>query len=148
MMTSPDDPGLTDPLAERTREAIGGDDLDTAVGLVIALAMEADICDHASITERKPGGTLVTTAPSDELVITADKMQYVLGEGPCVAAAYDDELMISPDVANDPRWPLWGQQAATLGIRGVMSVHLYTAKDAMGALNLYSTRPRDYPDTD
>src|ERR1700712_5029870 len=148
MMASVDSPGLAEPLAERTREAFGGDDMDNAVGLVIALAMDANICDHASITERRPDGTLVTTAPSDELVVTADKMQYVLGQGPCLAAPYDDELLTSPDVAADPRWPLWGHQAATLGLRGVMSVHLYTAKDAMGALNLYSTQPRDYPDTD
>jgi hypothetical protein len=148
MIASPDIPGIVEPLAEKTRKAIGGDDLETAVGLVIALAMEAGICDHASVTERKPDGTLATTAPSDELVVTADKMQYVLGEGPCVAAAYDDELLTSPDVAADPRWPHWGQQAAIMGIRSVMSVHLYTDRDAMGALNLYSMQPREYVDTD
>lgn len=148
MTTAPELPGLVGPLAEHTRKAVGGDNLDIAVGLVLELAMDAGICDHASVTERAPDGTLVTTAPSDELVVTADKMQYVLGEGPCVAAAYDDQLLTSPDVAADPRWPLWGQQAATLGIRSVMSVHLYTDKDAMGALNLYSTRPRSYQDTD
>jgi GAF domain-containing protein len=148
MTTAPDLPGLAGPLAEHTRKAVGSDDLDIAVGLVMELAMDADICDHASVTERGPDGTLVTTAPSDELVVTADKMQYVLHEGPCVAAAYDDQLLTSTDVAADPRWPHWGPQAATLGIRSVMSVHLYTDKDAMGALNLYSTRRRDYQDSD
>ena len=148
MDASSDPSRLAEPLAERTRTAVGADDLDTALGLLIAMAMDSDICDHASVTERRPDGTLVTTAPSDELVVTADKMQYVLGEGPCVAAAYEDELLTSPDVAADPRWPHWGREVAGLGIRSVMSVHLYTAKDAMGALNLYSTRRRDYTGTD
>ena len=135
-------------LVEQTRKAMAVSDLDTALGLVIALAIAAGLCDHASITERKPDGTLVSTAPTDELVVTADKMQYLLGQGPCVAAAYHDDLLTSPDVAADPRWPQWGQEAVGLGIQSVLSVHLYTQKDAMGALNLYSIRRRAYSDTD
>jgi GAF domain-containing protein len=148
MAASPDLPGLSVLLVERVRAAMGGDELATALGPVIALAMEANLCDQASVTERAPGGTLVTTAPSGELVVTADRMQYVLGEGPCVAAAYGDELLTATDVATDPRWPQWGPQAASLGVCSVLSVHLYTDKDAIGALNLYSTRSRDYIDID
>ena len=140
-------PALVELLAEKTRQAIALDDLDTALGSVMAIAMQAGICDQASITERTPVGTWTTTAPSDEVAVTADKMQYVLAEGPGVAAAYENDLLTSSDVAADPRWPQWGPQAANLGIRSVISVPLYTDRDVMGALNLYSTAERGYPDS-
>ena len=139
---------LAESLAEETRRAVAKKDLDVALGLVTALAIEADICDFASITQRTPGGALETAAPSDELVVTADKMQYLLGEGPCVAAVYDDDVLVSEDVATDERWPRWGPEASTLGIRSVLSVHLYTDRDTMGGLNLYSRRRRRFTEDD
>jgi GAF domain-containing protein len=141
-------PGLAEVLAEETRRAVAKNDLDVALGLVTALAIEAGICDWASISQKLPGGALETIAPTDELVVTADKMQYHLGEGPCVAAVYENDVLTSRDVATDPRWRRWGEEVAALGPRGVLSVHLYTDMDAMGALNLYSARPRDYTDED
>jgi len=139
---------LAGTLAEQTRRAVARQDLDVALGLVTSLAIQAGLCDYASITQRWPGGVLETSAPSDELVVTADKMQYKLGEGPCVAAVHIDDVLVSTDVATDTRWPRWGPEAATVGISSVVSVHLYTDKDAIGALNLYSARPRSYSDDD
>src|SRR3954453_24247521 len=98
------------------------------------MAVDAEICDHASITQRLPDGRFTTTAPTDELVVTADKLQYLLEEGPCVAAVYHDDVLVTEDLAIDPRWPRWGEQAATMGVRSIVSVHLYTDADAMGAL--------------
>ena len=51
------------------------------------------------------------------------------------------------DLAVDTRWPRWAPRAADLGIGGLLAVHLYT-DTALGALNLYSERPRVYDDTD
>ena len=140
--------GLAESLVEETRRAVAKKDLDVALKLVTALAIEAGLGDWASITQRLPGGALETLAPSDELTVTADKYQVLLGEGPCVAAVYTDDLVVSPDVAADPRWRRWGPQAALLGVGGVLSVHLYTDVDAMGALNLYSAQVRDYAEED
>ena len=131
-------------LAERTRRAVAKKDLDVALGLVISLAVDAEICDYASITQVLPGGDFTTTAPTDEVVVTADKLQYLLEEGPCIAAVYADDVLVSDDVSTDPRWPRWGEQAATMGLNSIVSVHLYTDTDAMGALNLYSLQRRDY----
>ena len=82
-------------------------------------------------------------------LVAADKAQYLLGEGPCVAAIYTDDVLVSGDVGADDRWPRWGRQAVTLGIGSVISVHLYTDADsATGALKLYSTGRRDYTEDD
>ena len=51
------------------------------------------------------------------------------------------------DLAVDTRWPRWAPRAAGLGIGALLAVHLYT-DTALGALNLYSERPRAYDDTD
>jgi len=135
---------LAESLAEQTRRAVAKNDLDVALGSVISLAVDAGICDYASITQRLPGGRFTTTAPTDESVVTADKLQYLLDEGPCVAAVYEDDVVVSSAVDTDPRWPRWGPQATTMGLCSIVSVHLYTDADAMGALNLYSTRQRHY----
>jgi len=135
---------LAESLAEQTRRAVAKQDLDVALSSVISLAVAAGICDYASITQRQPGGRFTTTAPTDESVVTADELQYLLDEGPCVAAAYEDDVVISSDVGTDPRWPRWGPQVATMGLCSILSVHLYTDTDAMGSLNLYSSEPREY----
>jgi GAF domain-containing protein len=66
-------------------------------------------------------------------------------EGPCVeAAGSGGSVTVSVEVAGDDRWPIWGREAGALGIRGVLSVHLYAGRIALGAVNLYSTRTRDF----
>ena len=144
MVDAQDVADLAESLAEETRRAIAKRDLDVALGLVVTLAVDAGMCDFASITQQLPGGELTTTAPTDELVVTADKLQYLLQEGPCVSAVYDDDVLVSPEVDIDPRWPRWGPQAVTMGLHSIVSVHLYTDVEAMGALNLYSAHRREY----
>ena len=92
-------------LAVRTAAAIAKKDLDAALLLVVGLAVEAGLCDEASVTARSAGGLLDTLAPTSDLVSTADRLQYELREGPCVFAIFQDDLLTSPDVATDRRWP-------------------------------------------
>jgi GAF domain-containing protein len=136
-------------LAQQTRRAVARKGLDVALRLVTALAIEAGVCDDSSIAQWPPEGGLETAAQSDELVVTAHKAQYSLNEGPCVAAVYTDDVLVSEDVAADERWPRWGKRAAALGIRAVISVPRYTDDDsAMGALNLYSVGRRNFTEDD
>ena len=135
-------------LAARTVAAIAKKDLDAALGLVVGLAVDAGLCDEASITHRRSSGTLETAAPTSDLVVTADRLQYELGEGPCVQAVFDEDLQVAFEVATDARWPRWGPAAADLGIAGVVSAHLYDDGHAAGSLNLYSRWTRSYHQQD
>lgn len=144
-MTRVTDPAvLAELLAEETRRAIAKRDLDTALPRVVELALASGLGDHGGVTQRFGIAEFETAAPTDQLVTEADRFQYDLIEGPCVEASYEDGAIVSLDVANDPRWPRWGPAARGLGIHSVLSISLYTSRNSMGAMNLYSSVARDY----
>ena len=60
--------------------------------------------DHASITVSEADG-LTTVAATGDVPRTIDRIQYELGEGPCVSATRTRETVLVPDVVHDARWP-------------------------------------------
>jgi GAF domain-containing protein len=78
----------------------------------------------------------------------ADKLQHALRQGPCVQAAWDTDTYVANDLANDPRWPDFGAEVAALGFRSLLATRLAAGEHTLGALNLYSTRVRDFDDDD
>jgi GAF domain-containing protein len=84
-----------------------------------------------------------SVAYSSDLILQADQLQYQLGEGPCLDAVWTDGVFVIPNLVADGRWPRWAPAAARLGVGSSISVHLFTDA-ALGSLNLYSLRPREY----
>lgn len=99
-------------------------------------------CDAASI-KLSAEGEWHTAVTSNKDVSRVDALQYELGEGPWIDANGHQHFIIR-DVAADPRWPNWGPRAAALGAGALLAVHIDVAEHHVGALNLYSYRPRDY----
>jgi GAF domain-containing protein len=134
-------------LAELAALSLDDESLDTTAEAVVALAMSTIGCEYAGLTVfgRKDFRSL---APSDSLVEQADKLQHALRQGPCVQAAWDTDTYVANDLANDPRWPDFGAEAATLGFRSLLATRLAAGEHTLGALNLYSTRVRDFDDDD
>lgn len=148
-MTEQSQPRLTPlELAERARRLAASPAVDQAMEHIVQLALDSLGCEYASVTLVHADGTLETVASSHPVVDQADALQYSLGEGPCVTAAKTDGLYLSPETASDPRWPNWGPRAAELGLHSIMSVHLFTERQVLGALNLYARASRKYTDTD
>jgi transcriptional regulator with GAF, ATPase, and Fis domain len=80
-----------------------------------------------------------TPAASQELAAANDLLQQQLSEGPCFDAIFNEETVYASDILNDGRWPKWGPQACeTTGIRSVLTYRLFTLKDVLGALSIYS----------
>jgi GAF domain-containing protein len=100
-------------------------------GLSCGVAVEAD-------------GKPVTAACSDEVASQIDEVQYLLGEGPCLAALRDQKVVTVEDTAQTGEWPGFAPQAAAYGIRSCLSVPLTSKDRPMGALNLYSPAPRAF----
>lgn len=97
-------------------------------------------CDMVGISVVRPGG-IDTPAASSEAMRRIDQLQYDLGQGPCLTALRDHETTISPDLANDERWPVWGARVSEeLGLASSVSYRLYTTRDTLGAMNLFSSR--------
>jgi len=148
-MTEHSQPRLTPlELAECARRLAASPAVDHVMEHIVQLALDSLGCEYASVTLVHADGTLETVASSHPVVDQADALQYSLGEGPCVTAAKTDGLYLSPETASDSRWPNWGPRAAELGLHSIMSVHLFTERQVLGALNLYARASRRYTDTD
>ena len=58
------------------------------------------------------GGAIDTPAATSDLVRRIDELQYHFDERPCLDAIRFSEVVQSPDVGKDERWPHWGPAAA------------------------------------
>ena len=129
--------------------ALNPHDMAGTLLAVTRSVVELGVADMVGITERTRSEEFRTTAPTEDAVVQADHLQYRLNQGPCIQAIHDDAVLASNHVAADPRWSLWGPQAeSSLGIRAVISAHLYTDKGSIGALNMYNREIQDYTSDD
>ena len=133
-------------LAEAARSVAGNAEVRDALQSVVDLAVTTCGCVGASVTLVRADGGVETTASSGGLVEQADEMQYALDEGPCLRAAEQGGAYLIVDAMTDSRWPVWGPAVARLGLRSVLSIHLFTDRRVLGALNLYYESKDDFSD--
>lgn len=107
-------------------------------------------CDFCGISLRRKRGRVETVAATSPLADACDRLQYELGEGPCLEAVWDDESYLTQDTSSDGRWPRWGPRVAAEGAGSVLSLRLSTEDETLGALNLYAvgTNAFDRDDVD
>jgi len=98
-------------------------------------------CDAASISLVHGKRRVETPAASDDVAATGDRLQQELSEGPALDTLWDEESVYVPDLPRDPRWPNWGPRLTeATGARSVLTFRLFTIKDIIGALSMYSTQ--------
>jgi GAF domain-containing protein len=117
---------------------------DTLEETLAAIAETARISvpgiDHAGISIVTPKGGIETKAATDPIVWEFDRLQYDLGEGPCLSTMRGTPVVSVPRARHDQRWPRFMPQALRLGLRSQLAVRLFVDDEGtMGALNLYST---------
>lgn len=134
--------------AERARKIASNRSAEESIAQIVQLAMDGVGCEYASVTLVHADGTLETVASTHPVVEQADALQYELHEGPCLTAAETNGLYVIPETATDPRWPNWGPKAAALGLHSILSVHLFTDRQVLGALNLYARPAYQYTEED
>jgi GAF domain-containing protein len=105
-------------------------------------------CDFAGVSMLQPGNVIETPAATSEVAAQADRLQYELGEGPCLQSLHHRRTVRIDDLPTDPRWPRWGPRAADLGIRAIRCFPLHLADRTLGALNLYAESPAAFEDED
>jgi GAF domain-containing protein len=133
--------------AQLLSKALTPGDLDHTLGQITAAAVEVlPMVAYASITVLHSDGTLSTAAPTDLLLMPVDAAQYELREGPCYHAATDRAHVVSPDLANDPRFPRYAKVAISSGIRAQAGLRIFDAPKSQGALNLYSQQVGAFED--
>jgi GAF domain-containing protein len=85
-------------------------------------------------------------ASSGDLPREIDALQERVKQGPCMDAAWEQEVVRVDDVSADDRWPQFGPQAAELGAGSMMCFQLFVQGDQLGALNLYAGKPGAFDD--
>jgi len=93
--------------------------------------------DGAGLTllERGRPDTLVASA---EFVKEVDRIQYSLGQGPCITAAAEGHTVVSGSLQVEKRWPRFGPRVAALGVHSVLSLPLMGPTGTLGAMNVYA----------
>ncbi|WP_433158376.1 GAF and ANTAR domain-containing protein [Kribbella sp. CA-247076] len=100
--------------------------------------------EEGSITDVIARHRIEHKAASSDLPKRVDKLMTAVGEGPCLDAIWDQKMVRVDDLASEQRWPAFSARAAELGARSMLSFQLYVEGDNLGALNLYSSRPRAF----
>lgn len=85
-------------------------------------------------------GSVCTT---DRVSALIERLQYDLGEGPCIDAYRHDAPVVEPDLADPvvPRWFAFSTPVVAAGARAVFGFPLRVEAVRLGALNLYNTLP-------
>jgi GAF domain-containing protein len=106
-----------------------------------ALAMAVDIvpgCEQAGISLLQ-NRVVDTPASFGPLAADCDKLQERLGDGPCVTALLEADIIRIDDIRTEKRWPEFAAGAARAGLGSMLACRLATQRDKLGALNMYST---------
>lgn len=128
-------------LVEAARSLQGQPGMQETLDRAVMIATEIIAgCDLAGISIVH-SDRIETAAGSDESLRRMDELQFELGEGPCLNAVKDHETAHSPDLSKDERWPIWGPRVVgEIGVASNVSYRLFTTRDTLGALNLYSRK--------
>jgi GAF domain-containing protein len=131
---------IADQLASAAREMSSEGDVGQTLDKSVALAVDMiSGCDAAAVSLVHRGKRLETPAYTDDSALRSDELQYELGEGPCMDAAWREELIRSRDLMHEDRWPIWAPRVVEeFGARSMLCVQLFTTGDSLGALNMYS----------
>lgn len=95
----------------------------------------------AGVTLIDADGVPSSTAATGPGVEAVDRMQYELGEGPCLSAWDTVSIQRVEDTLTEDRWPGWAAAAAATGVRSVLSTPLVYRGQEVGAVKVYAAEP-------
>ena len=142
MATSGDVGSVAQNLASVARQLQGEDTPVRTWQRIVDLAVATlDGCEMAAISLVHASGRIDTPVFTDKLALKVDEIQYETGQGPCLQSIRDHEVVMTPDLAAEDRWPQFSRRASEeTGIRSMIGFRLFVREDTLGALNLYSSQ--------
>ncbi len=127
--------------ADESRAASVAAEVDRALNDVAVLAVDGVRgCDAAGVSLAHDG-LVSTVAATNAQVLEVDAAQYRRGDGPCLTALRDGEVVRVDDFTADRRWPSVAAEALAAGVRSVLSMPLDDGVQVVGALNMYAVAP-------
>jgi GAF domain-containing protein len=131
---------FSDKFAETARILFSADSVTETLTRVVELALATiEGCDYSGLFLVE-GDTVTTPIHNDPIVDEIHALQHRLEEGPCLDAISQRAMLYADDIDSDPRWPRFGPDVGSLGIRSALALPL-NAEGCLGALNLYARFP-------
>ena len=132
--------GVMSRAARRLQEEHGDVEatLQMITSLTITTVPAAEECSISYVIGRH---TVEPRASTGELPRAVDALQSELGEGPCMDAAWDEEVVRVDDLAAEQRWPRFAARASEMGVGSMLCFQLFVEGDRLGALNVYARTP-------
>lgn len=137
----------SDLFAEIARSLAEQDGLDDTLARIVALTVQhVPGADYAGVSEIKRKREVRTRCSTDDVVDRVDTVQYETGEGPCLDAIWEEEVVRIDDLVGTDRWPAFAPRAVDLGVRSMLGFRLFVESDTSGALNVYSSAANGFTD--
>jgi GAF domain-containing protein len=115
--------------------------LDDVLGEVTGIAARGiPGAESTSITLVR-GDKAFTAAHTGEMALAADELQYERGYGPCMDAGRAGVVLRVDDMRTEQRWPDYAPRVLEVGVLSSLSLPLPYQGSAIGALDVYSSRP-------
>jgi len=116
------------------------DDEAAVVGEIVRQAQQClPEFDHVSLSLVRDRA-LQTLSATGALALVFDQLQSESGDGPCVDAIAEDEVVAVRHASRDGRWPVYLPRAVELGLCSQLGVRVPNDEaHAVMGLNLYST---------
>jgi hypothetical protein len=121
------------------RQLVGDGGPDPGTGRLCEVCAEVTATSGAGIMLMSgdlPQGSVCATDDVSDLV---ERLQFALGEGPCVDAYRQERPVLEPELVEpaELRWPAFTGPAVEAGVRAVFGFPLRVGAVRLGALDLY-----------
>lgn len=128
-----------DVFAAVARSLAEQDDLSATLQRIVDLAVATvPGAQHAAVSKVVARRSVETVASTGALPEQVDAVQYETGQGPCLDAIWEQDVVRIDDLAATPRWPEFSARAVELGIGSMLCFRLFVEEDTSGALNLFA----------
>ena len=114
--------------------------LDDALRRIVSATHELFNVDGAGLMLIDPDQLLRNVADSDRRVDHLEELQIEHGEGPCIDAFEEKELVHAADLATEARWPKFSPAAIDRGLRAVLASPIPYNQMAIGVVTVFSTK--------
>ena len=114
--------------------------LDEALRRIVQCTHDLFAVDGASLMLIDPDQLLRSVADSDKRVGDLEQLQIEHGEGPCIDAFDDKELVHAADLAAERRWPAFSPAAVGRGLRAVLASPIPYNQMAIGVVAVFSAK--------
>ncbi len=104
--------------------------------------------DVTGLTMLDENGRPTTFVCTNEEAFEVDQMQYDEGDGPCLSAYRNGQVVRVESNRTERRWPAFSRRACERGVLSSLSVPLVVDGQGIGALNFYARPESAFTDAD